>query len=137
MVIILVRIVKKRTIMRAVKILIVLRGREDFDLIVHGIEMAKRTSGEVHLLDISSEYSGEARGMQTKLKDFLNQQLKEVKSVFWQSKGEFAKEVIKFVQKHSIDVVVLSLKKGFELETILLSRQLKKECVCEVEIIKR
>ncbi|SDN57040.1 hypothetical protein SAMN04488516_10343 [Desulfonauticus submarinus] len=116
-----------------------LNGKIDLWLIFHGMQVAERTQGQIYFLDIVPKENIKV-GVSTyqgKIKKMLNKKVKEVRSVYCKSSGNFKEEIVNFVKQKSIDIVILSFTNEDNTEVVKIAKELRYKYGCELEIVKK
>jgi hypothetical protein len=124
-------------------------GRQDIWLIIHGMQLAERIGGTIYILEI--DYSD---GDSQKNSSFgakrstsgggawaASTQRKEVNSEYFQVKGDFYDEILKFCHRYRITNLVLDMtpigKKETPEKMLKMINTLKQSRGCRVELIRR
>ncbi|MDQ7031472.1 MAG: hypothetical protein Q9M37_01970 [Desulfonauticus sp.] len=114
-------------------------GELDLWLFLHGLKVAERCLGSMYVLNVSSD-SNVSFGQslyQNKIKKMLNTKSKEVQNVYCNVVGEFKSEVVNFVLKEGIDLVILGFDYLEDVNILNLAKELRYKYDCKVEIIKK
>ncbi len=127
----------------------VTRGKQDILLIIHGMQLAERIGGTIYILEIDQREGGGTKGRSSaaqRLTDggsawAANVQRKEVKSEYFQVKGEFCDEILKFCNRYRITNLVLDVSPVGKIETpermLKMINSLKNRKGCRVELVGR
>lgn len=127
----------------------VARGKQDILLIIHGMQLAERIGGTIYILEIdqTEEVSKKSNSSAAqRLTDgsgawAANVQRKEVKSEYFQVKGEFCNEVLNFCSQYWITNLVLELtpvtKKETPAKILQMINTLRNSKSCRVELVGR
>jgi|GEM_PF-2662815 len=127
----------------------VMKGRQDIWLIIHGMQLAERIGGTVYILEIDQSEAGSPGKIAAGPKRLTTgsmawaarAQKKEVKSEYFQVKGEFCNEVLNFCSQYWITNLVLELtpvtKKETPAKILQMINTLRNSKSCRVELVGR
>jgi K+-sensing histidine kinase KdpD len=127
----------------------VARGKKDIWLIIHGMQLAERIGGTVYILEIDQFGEGRKKNTSSAAQRVTggesgwaaNTGRKEVKSEYFQVKGEFCDEIMKFCRRYRITNLVLDLTPVGKIETpermLNMINSLKNSNGCNIELIGR
>jgi len=121
-------------------------GIEDIWIIVHTMQLTKRVGGKLFILEVrgSTRYQSEEKkgngNILFRIRS-MDPKQREVSWEYFQVKGDFFTEIIKFIKKEGIDTVVLELpQKGSRQspDSILdLVNRLKSQYNCKIELVRK
>lgn len=122
---------------------------QDILLIIHGMQLAERIGGTIYILEIDRSGTfteknssfGSQRSTKRGAAWAAGKQRKEVKSEYFQVRGDFCEEIMNFCHRYRITSLVLDLTHIGKFEApdkiLKMINSLKKVRGCGIELIRR